>query len=284
MIQMSKEKEPQSYENCPWLIFRLNKRLYAINSSFVGSITTFPENPVSLPQDSPAVRGVFPMRGKFIALLDLRILFGVPSLKEEYEKFASLLEIRKQEHLQWVTELERSYKNNEPFTLATDPHKCAFGKWYDSFETDIVTIQHHMKKIESPHTLLHQTAREVEKWSSSEKEEEKTQKLNEIFDRLHNVYVPEIVSLLDKAKELFQLHFQEMIIILEREDRHLAIVVDEIMCVEQLNEICDSKNMESFHNTRFIAEFRKSKELSENIMILNESAIFDAAIENNIVV
>jgi chemoreceptor zinc-binding protein len=44
-----------------------------------------------------------------------------------------MIDERKNDHIHWVNEFERSIKNDEQINLNTDPHECAFGKWYDNF-------------------------------------------------------------------------------------------------------------------------------------------------------
>ncbi|WP_312642157.1 chemotaxis protein CheW [Hydrogenoanaerobacterium sp.] len=257
----------------PWLIFKLCGEYFTFTSELVSSIMMLPQNIVPMPNSPQYVRGIFDLRGKIIPLIELRRLFGMKSLTEEYQEFADMLEARKQDHLHWVKELERSVKQNEPFTLATDPHQCAFGKWYDNFESDLHTINHHMRKIDEPHTKLHQTALEVEECKQNCDDCERDECLKKVFGKLSDEYVPQIVSLLDEAKELFKIDFHEMVIVLEKDDQYFGIMADEIVSVEDLEEIGSVDNMGGSSESDFISGVRKSKSVDKSILVIDESAL-----------
>ena len=53
-------------------------------------------------------------------------------------------------------------KENGKFTLARDPHQCAFGKWFDNFKTDNIAVSEVLKKFDAPHKRIHALADEIE--------------------------------------------------------------------------------------------------------------------------
>ena len=76
--------------------------------------------------------------------------------------FEQMIDDRKQDHINWVNELERYMVEGGSFKLARDPHQCALGKWYDHFTTDNMSVTNLLKKIEEPHENLHKAADEAE--------------------------------------------------------------------------------------------------------------------------
>ena len=56
---------------------------------------------------------------------------------------------------------DMSGSERREFKLAIDPHKCAFGKWYDNFETDNRTLSGCLKKCDAPHQEIHGIAIKV---------------------------------------------------------------------------------------------------------------------------
>lgn len=76
-------------------------------------------------------------RGKTIELLDTRTLLNVKSISEEIREFCDMIDARRQDHINWLNKLESCVHDDVEFTLTTDPHKCAFGKWYDHYESKI---------------------------------------------------------------------------------------------------------------------------------------------------
>jgi purine-binding chemotaxis protein CheW len=77
---------------------------------------------------------------------------GLTSAVEETESFCALMQQREQDHRNWLNELEAS---SRPFTLATDPHQCAFGKWYDKFKAENAWVAALLKKFDVPHRQIH---------------------------------------------------------------------------------------------------------------------------------
>ncbi|MCU9810356.1 chemotaxis protein CheW [Paraclostridium sp. AKS81] len=133
-------------ERLPHVIFRVADNLYAIDSSVTIALTEFPDNITPIQKSEKFELGVMQLRNQIVPVMSMRSLFGCKSSEEEYEYFKSVIDIRKNDHIKWVNELKNSVNENREFTLTTDPHQCAFGKWYDNFSTDIQSINFHMKR------------------------------------------------------------------------------------------------------------------------------------------
>ena len=100
--------------------------------------------------------------------MDLRVRLGMIPLKKEIDDLVDLMKQREQDHRKWLEELESSVRQQREFKLATDPHKCAFGKWYDTFTTDNLTLGHALKKFDQPHygfTYVCRSPRRRFQWS-----------------------------------------------------------------------------------------------------------------------
>ena len=54
---------------------------------------------------------------------------------EVTQKLIQLFTEKEKDHHDWLNALEESIVDGVPFTKAKDPHQCAFGKWYDKFQT-----------------------------------------------------------------------------------------------------------------------------------------------------
>lgn len=262
--------------NYPWLLFQLGSNYFAINSHRVTAIMICPENMTRLPDSPDFVRGLVMQRGNIIRLLDLRMLFGLDTIDVEREAFHQMLETRKMDHLQWVEELERCVETGDEFSLATDPHKCAFGKWYDKYESENHSINHHLRKIEEPHRRLHESALAVTKCQKNCSECKREKCLKTVMEELKQELVPRIVSLLDEAQDLFRSSYREMSIIIEDEGRRLGLIVDQVLSVEDitLNEIEDS-GVNFFHDLTYISGVCKSRTVSENVLVVNDQRLLE---------
>lgn len=65
------------------------------------------------------------------------------------------------DHLSWIEELSSSLLARRVFDGQVDPHKCAFGKWYYSYETTNKDLAALLAKWEEPHRQLHESAAEI---------------------------------------------------------------------------------------------------------------------------
>lgn len=143
------------------LLVRLGERLVGVPARLVaemlrlGAVRPFP-------QASGVVRGSMLVRDEIVAVRDLRASLGLPTLGAEMEELRAMLRAREQDHRNWLEELERSVEEARPFSLATDPHKCAFGRWYDQFRTNNVVLAAHLKRFDGPHKRIHALAGEVD--------------------------------------------------------------------------------------------------------------------------
>lgn len=217
----------------PWLIFQLKNNCYAINSEFVSSIFILPASIASLPEAPPYIKGILNLRGSMLPLVQLRTIFGLETIDQEHDIFTEMLEQRKQDHIYWAQELESCIKENRPFTLATDPHQCAFGKWYDNFESEQLSVNNHLSKIDLPHKQLHQCAEKVMRCYSEDGDLD-WPCAEGVLEQLDKKIVPQIVKLLDETKEIFSNYFREMIIVLENKDERIGLIVDEVLSVDDL--------------------------------------------------
>lgn len=254
-----------------WMIFKVANNLYALNSDQIKSIGTLPSNITGVPDGEPYVRGITKHRGKVITLLEMRVLFDNQTQEEELDAFAKMLDVRKADHTKWVDTLDKSVKSGTAFPLATDPHKCAFGKWYDNFETNITNVQFHLDKIEEPHRLLHEAAMHIEHLVGEDKEEQRI----EILQEAETVYMPKVIALLDETKEIIKDHFRDMMIVMESDnERTVAIIVDEIIGVERLGERYSDTILEKMQHSELLGGVALREQDDALLFLIDEEKIF----------
>ena len=137
-----------------WVLFTLNNDLYAISVDSVRELILAPAI-VKLPNTPKYMRGVINLRNTTIPVIDLRLKLGMPSIEESHLEMAKMLETRKNDHIAWLDALRESARTGTEFKKALDPHMCAFGKWYDTYTTDNLTLSGLLKKFDSPHKAIH---------------------------------------------------------------------------------------------------------------------------------
>jgi hypothetical protein len=102
---------------------------------------------------------VITFQNNTVQLYDFNRLMGSENHQQTMAKLISKLDEMEQQHKDWLDALEQSLKENIPFNKALDPHKCAFGVWYNQFKTDNEELSEVLSRFDKPHKKLHGLAR-----------------------------------------------------------------------------------------------------------------------------
>lgn len=253
-------EEPSSL---PYLLFRVGKNIYGINSEFVRGIETLEEcTPVV--DFNPNMRGVVYYQNRFIPLLDMRKLFGLPSQIEEFEKSVNP-EQRIKDHENWVAALERSVRERTPFLLTGDPHLCAFGKWYYAFKTDNHVLKHQLGAIEAPHEAIHNTSKIVKELMRQNQQDEALVVIQEMRDSYYHKTIHILTSLRDIAAG----SFRDLYIVIDAGEERKGLIVDSIVGVEDL--LPPTAMPESAGQGEYIETLRQRKKDNSVVLVLNST-------------
>ncbi|MEW6594749.1 MAG: chemotaxis protein CheW [Thermodesulfobacteriota bacterium] len=151
-------------QDIEYLVFQSGGQLFAIPYLYLVSILDSP-SVTPVPNMAPHVRGVVDFHDGTVPLYDLRIKMGLPSLPEEIREIAATLKLRKQDHLNWLDTLKKEVESGVTvISVETDPHRCAFGRWYDSYRPDSLALQAYMSQFDSPHQKIHRIAVETQQY------------------------------------------------------------------------------------------------------------------------
>lgn len=259
-------------KDMPWVIIRLQDQPFAVSSSCVREMVAMPKT-ASVPQMPNYIRGVINLRGKVMLVIDLRARMGMTSLLDETEDLISLLNQREQDHKNWLAELESSVKERRGFKLATDPHKCAFGRWYDNFTTDNRILAYCLKKFDEPHKRIHAIAIEVKKLE----ETGDFDPAYSIIEHTRQGDLAEMVKLFSEARDLLIESHREIAMVLEWSEKTMAVAVDSIETVEKFSK----SNIEEMPETIFSSDnecvvgIGKRDKDDELVQILDISRLID---------
>lgn len=223
----------------PSVVFKIEDKCYSIPSQYVESIIKM-ETVTKLPSEPDYVKGIIKYRDRVYKVIDLRKVFGFSAMEDKISSFDELLKSRKQDHLNWLDELENSVKEKRPFNLTTDPTKCAFGKWYYNFKTDDISLKEHLDKFEIPHSSIHKIALQVEKFQKNNEYD----KIEQLITKTKENVLASLVKLFDNVTQYYRKSVSELLIILHKDNFRTAFTVDEVLTVEYLREI-DKKDFES---------------------------------------
>ena len=213
----------------PWAIVSLKNQLFALPSQDLREILQMPET-AEVPGAPAYIRGVINLRGRVIPVMDLRKRLGLPSALEEIQAFCGMMQQREQDHRNWLNELEASVRQRRPFGLTTDPHQCAFGKWYDSYHAGNVWVAALLRKFDKPHQQIHAIAGDVERLKDNQQYEQAQQ----VIARTRDGLLAGMVKLFAELRDLVRSEQRETAMVLAQGNKLLGVTVDAAQSIERL--------------------------------------------------
>ncbi len=138
--------------------FWVKNTLYAVDISRVLTISQEMSNIQTLPADVRGLVGMVEFQGNAVPVLDFANMLGFSSGVEQNNELSQVLSDREKEHVDWLQALENSLLNDTTFNEVTDPHKCAFGVWYDQFKSHDETLMEVLSEFDTPHKKIHALA------------------------------------------------------------------------------------------------------------------------------
>ncbi len=137
---------------------------------------------------------------------------------------------REQDHRNWLKELDRCVLEGDEFRLATDPHKCAFGKWYDSYRPESPWIAALLRKFEAPHNTIHGLASSAKELVRAQKREE----AHRLVEQARGKELREMVSLFEQMKQLMRETVKELAMVIATSRNTFAVSIDRAIAVENI--------------------------------------------------
>lgn len=278
-MQQEMQDKAQSNENTttvneiPWIIFKTGDSYFAVLSADVTSISILPEELTGIPDAPDYVRGLANLRDSCIPVLDLRLLLNMQILSEEICMFENMMDARKKDHQNWVDELIRSIDEKTPFALTSDPHQCAFGKWYDHYKSNNPMVQFQLKKIDEPHRELHNMAVETQQVLNITDAQERERALERIQKQLKDQILPIMLHLLDDTKRVMRDSIREMMLVLDDGTKKCGLAVDEVLRVETLEPVPDTIKIDDYHQMNYVTGIAKSKE--QIVLLIDEKKLLE---------
>jgi chemotaxis signal transduction protein len=147
-----------SDDNCHVLTFGVGESTCAVDVARVLYLSEHKHEVRKVPVSEPGLIGLFGTDTGYVPVYDLAMLLGQKSARVSARELSASLMQREQEHLEWIEALKASITKGLPFAKATDPHQCAFGRWYDSFETSDEELRAILAQFDTPHQTIHALA------------------------------------------------------------------------------------------------------------------------------
>ncbi len=187
---------------------------------------------------------VFDFEGHAIALYRFSDLMGVQSLVEESRQLIELLRQRRQDHVEWVEDLEHSILTGEPFTKATNPHQCAFGLWYDKYQPLDTELKSIMAKFDQPHRRIHSLAQQLIGLSVAEG---RVDEAIAILDEERFSTLKTLMNLFDQAESRLQYMVKPVAMIVDVGNQLYALELDNL---EDIHEFRDEHWLEQVQQNK----------------------------------
>lgn len=256
-------------DDLPWVVFGLQSQLCAINTQDVREMIEIPKH-TTLPDAASEVRGVIDLRGEMAVLLDTRRRLGMPSLEQETRELIELLEAREQDHINWVEALESAVREQHKFSLTTDPHRCAFGQWYDHFHTDNPILQTQLQAFDEPHKELHALGVELVRMGENGQRDLALSRL----DQARGSTLKLLISLFASVRETLLESTREIALILDWHGQLVALTVDNVSSVEHIDEEARQTAPDMGENTeRCVNEIGRRSDSGEMVQLLDLDAL-----------
>lgn len=262
------EQKSNSY---PWVVFSLNRAFFGITAENVQAMVNTPKV-YGMPLVPGYVRGVINLRNRVIPLVDLRVKLGMPSFLQEVEDFCSMMAQREKDHKNWLVELETSVREKREFKLATDPHKCAFGKWYDDYKPKSHSLAVLLRKFDVPHRKIHSIAVQVKDLE----EKGETDRAHQIIESCRDRELAQMISLFSQLREGYKELQHETAIVIKSNETLFAVAVDSVESIEHFVEDSLSEINEEhmqISEQGLLLGTGKRKKSNELVMLLDDSKI-----------
>lgn len=260
----------ENKQKLPWVTFKILGEAYAISCHNVISLNAL--GPIIYPPNRPKeVRGMIKFREHVIELLDLRSILGFITIDEEFKAFDSLMDARLNDHVNWLEKLKKIVLNDLEFDLITDPHKCAFGKWYDSYDlkSSSIMFQSVYAKFDKPHKRIHNIAISAQNLIQQGQKQDAIDLVNATKDN----ELQQMIKLFSELKEAFRESKKEIVIVLGSQNKNISFSVDEVLSIEYLSDFDEKFLRETITDSEYLNGIAKRKDGSAVILVDDEYLI-----------
>ena len=220
-------------EKASFITFKAGQALFALAVDRIQYITS--ANSITVheaPNQQNQMQNVFDFAGKPTLLYSFSKIIGGQSQSEIVADLNALLAQREQDHIGWINALEHSILTGEPFTKATDPHKCAFGLWYDNYKPDDDELASIMARFDAPHKRIHSLA---EKLLALAKNETGVKEAIALLQQERISTLKELMHIFNLARSRLDDILKPVVIIIDCGNESFAIKLDNIGDIKEFD-------------------------------------------------
>lgn len=217
-----------------YITFQTGNARFALEVEFVRYITAANSlKKRETPDEQQNTHTLFDFNDQAVALYRFSDIIGTHSQAKSIAELIELLTQRKQDHINWMQALEHSLQTGTVFTKATDPHKCAFGLWYDTYKTDDEELAAIMSRFDAPHKRIHALA---EKLLTIAAKPQGIKEALAILEAEKRSTLSELLKLFALAAARLEDILKPVVIIIAMDQSHYAIELDSIEDIRSFTE------------------------------------------------
>jgi chemotaxis signal transduction protein len=213
-----------------YVLFELNGESFAVAARYVKELAVL-GSVFQQPASPPHRRGIMLLRGQALGLVDLRILLGMSGHREVHRAAIETFKQRKQDHIDWLDELEASVRESRRFELTLDPHACQFGRWYDHFETEDPVLSLKLRQFDRPHQRIHALGAQVRSLVDAGQQNQATALIQE---QRKKEFV-QLIELFDETVPLLEADDREIVMLLSDGSHQVGVIVDKANEMREIN-------------------------------------------------
>lgn len=215
-----------------YLVFTINGTPYGVTSQDIVSVVDMLEC-THIPDSPLEMRGVIPFREGNLPLFDLRVFLGFKGRNLEINELVETMGMRKQDHINWVNKLKDEVFNDKPISVQTNPHLCAFGKWYDQYRSDNSNLNNYMARFDAPHKAIHAIGIQASSLVQAGNKDEAIKLLHATEKGL----LVSLIELFNGIGDLVQRYLLEYVVVFSSGETQFAMAVDDIRFFSRLDHI-----------------------------------------------
>lgn len=272
MSEFAREKNSE-----PWLIFKVHKNNYVVNTKKVLAISRLPEEIMDVPDNQKYIRGIINFRGDIIPLIDMKLLFKQKSSAELESEFIKIIDAQDLKMNEIVAKFTECVQNDEYFEYVESFENSEFISWLDTYIATIPDLKYSVNKIVKFRKELLVTFKNYDEKIKNSIKLGDIEKRRLLFNTVDNI-IADLHDLFDKTKILYHSYLQEMIIEIVSDNLKIGLIVDEVKSIENIvSDIGQAEFNPKIYATKFIEGVAKTEKSKELVMMPNLNFLFDYA-------
>ena len=209
-------------------------------------------------------------QGKPVPIYDFAQLMGCEAEYLKNIKLLTILKERENDHIQWLSALEASLLNGEPFNKARDHNQCEFGKWYLTFRPEDELLADIMTDFEEPHKRLHALADEL----LTLKDEGKLESAISILEHEKNRTLGKLIGLFKAARDRLENITRPILLYIDTGRKMIAVRLNAISDIvtyyqQDYTAQLDVDDNEAILNLSFVTGYLENKDNQPPCVLLD---------------